>query len=170
MATLNLNIHKVVCVDEIGNWLMEKAGNDEIYLGGVILDNPNVHKISSFEIYAHFDDGDVKDYDPPRVFYSSDLSQKTVIPDTISATFVLADKQVDGLGGHNQAITRVYDAMNLSADFGAAINTLESIAFNAIDWSALTDKVFKPRAVATFVDANHLLNGANQTDIFFSQI
>lgn len=166
MATLTLNIHKVVCNDEIGGKWAEKFGNDEIYLGGVVLDNPNIHKVSSFEVYAHFDDGEVKDYNPPKVFYSSDLSQSTSIPDTISVLFILADKQVDGLGGHNQAINVAYDAVNISGSFGATIEFLESKALNAISSTALSDKVFKPRGVATFIDANRSLNGANQTDIF----
>lgn len=165
MATLNLNIHKVVCNDEIGGKWTEIFGNDEIYLGGVAIDDPNIHRISSSEIYAHFDDGEVEAFDPPRVLYSSDLSLKTV-PDTISVVLILADKQVDGLGGHNQAIDAVHNSMSMSSSFGAAIDSLQSIALNAIDFTALSDKVFNPRVVAVFVDANRSLNGLGQTDIF----
>ncbi|QLQ30464.1 MAG: hypothetical protein HZT40_01250 [Candidatus Thiothrix singaporensis] len=68
MATLNLNIHKVVCVDEIGGEWEEKFGNDEIYLGGVTISSSNIGKVDPFEIYADFDDGEVQEYNPPRVF------------------------------------------------------------------------------------------------------
>lgn len=71
---LNLRIHRVVCVDETGGKWAEKFGNDEIYLGGFTLDaNHNTMGYGPRSVYAHFDDGDVKTFSPPRVCATIDL-------------------------------------------------------------------------------------------------
>src|SRR5438552_1224852 len=61
------------CVDETNP---EWAGNDEIGLGGVGLDETGeVAKVHEFLIYDDFDDGDEKRYDPPLRFISFSLQE-----------------------------------------------------------------------------------------------
>lgn len=165
MATLNLNIHKVVCVDEIGGEWEEKFGNDEIYLGGVTINGSNIGKVDPFEVYADFDDGDVKDYAPPRVFYSFDLSNNATWPINVGALFVLADKQVDGFSGHEQAVNNIHQAISISPNVGAIMDQLELMGLNIIKKIRLADKVFAPRIVTETININHSWNGSGQSPV-----
>lgn len=73
---LNLRIHRVVCIDETGGKWAEKFGNDEIYLGGFTLDaKNNTLGYGPRSVYAHFDDGDVKTFSPPRTCATIELGE-----------------------------------------------------------------------------------------------
>ncbi len=68
---LSLRVLRVKCVDETGGKWAEKFGNDEIYLGGFSVNsNGDTTPIAPTSIYPHFDDGDVKVFNPPKVFYT----------------------------------------------------------------------------------------------------
>src|SRR4030095_4324829 len=58
LSNLELRLHKVRCVDETGGWFGEKAGNDEIDLGGTAVDETgDTHTITKFRVASNFDDG-----------------------------------------------------------------------------------------------------------------
>ena len=63
------------CIDETNGAWAERFGNDEIWLGGYsIASNGNTQPIAPWEVYAHFDDGDIKVFEPPRVFHTFALA------------------------------------------------------------------------------------------------
>lgn len=109
MATqLSLRVHKVKCVDETGGWLAEKVGNDEIYLGGfsVVNQNGDTAKINPVSIYPHFDDGDVKVFNPPKVFNTININGPGAFPKTFAVGLVLVEKDA---GGMSDAVTKITD-------------------------------------------------------------
>jgi hypothetical protein len=101
MSTATLCLDSVVCVDEIGNAIMEKFGNDEIYLAAIGVDSTGqAIKSPFFGVYSNFDDGEVKKYNPARrlVTLASD--------GPCHALLMLAEKQH---GGMNQALDGAYE-------------------------------------------------------------
>jgi hypothetical protein len=109
MATkLTLRVHKVKCVDETGGWLAEKAGNDEIYLGGFAVTHQNGEtvKINPISIYPHFDDGDVKVFNPPLQFHTINLANAEAWPRTYAVGLVLVERD---RGGMVEAVTKIAD-------------------------------------------------------------
>jgi hypothetical protein len=106
MATkLSLRIHQVKCVDETGGWIAERVGDDEIYLGGfaVINANGDTQKINPVSIYPNFDDGDVKVFNPPKVFHTINMGVANE-PKTFAVGLVLIEKDA---GGMTTAVTRI---------------------------------------------------------------
>jgi len=107
MATkLSLRVHRVKCVDETGGWLAEKVGNDEIYLGGFAVTNQNgdTVKIAPVSIYGGFDDGDVKVFNPPKVFHTINIPASGGWPKTFAVGLVLIEKDAGGMVG---AVTQI---------------------------------------------------------------
>lgn len=71
---LSLRIHRVTCIDETGGKYAERFGNDEIYLGGfAVNDKAETTEIKAVSIYPHFDDGDSKVFNPPKIFHTFPL-------------------------------------------------------------------------------------------------
>lgn len=96
---ISLHIHSVKCVDETGGRWVEKVGNDEIFLSGFGIDaNANTVKVSPFEVYAHFDDGDIKSQSPPRNFVTLNLANNSSFPKTCAVGFLLAEKDAGDFG------------------------------------------------------------------------
>lgn len=97
-SQLKLRIHSVKCVDETGGKYVEKFGNDEIYLGGFSLDaEGNPVKIPNFSVYPDFDDGDIKNFNPPRVFATFNVSEQTNWPKNFGVCFLLFEKDSGGM-------------------------------------------------------------------------
>lgn len=93
---IELRIHRVSCIDETGGKYREKIGNDEIYLGGfTVNDKGETINIPPFSVYPHFDDGDVKLYNPPKVFQTYQLPAASTWPKegiSVAAGFVLIER------------------------------------------------------------------------------
>lgn len=97
----SLVLHQIKCIDETGGRYREKIGNDEIYLGGfTISEQGTIIKIPAFSVYPHFDDGDVKVYQPPKVFFTFPLNESNSWPKTFIAGLVLIEAD------HKNALTR----------------------------------------------------------------
>lgn len=108
MATnLSLRIHSVKCVDETGGKWAERVGNDEIYLGGFLIDPAGrTIKVSPMSIYPHFDDGDIKKFNPPRVFSTLNIHTATSWPKNCVAGFLLFEKDS---GDMSSAVQKIYE-------------------------------------------------------------
>ncbi len=92
-SQITLRIHSVKCVDETGGKWAEKVGNDEIALAGFGIDaNSETVFVNRFGVYAHFDDGDIKTYAPPRNFITLALNPNGPFPQTCVAGFFLAEE------------------------------------------------------------------------------
>lgn len=83
---LEFRITKVICVDETGRPPFGELGNDEIYLSGIAVNAAVVvvnaagepegktTKIPAFKV-GDFDDGEVKNYSPPKQFVLFNLTE-----------------------------------------------------------------------------------------------
>jgi len=93
---LEFRIHKVKCVDETGKGRFGELGEDEISLGGTTVDESgDTKKVSEFKV-GDFDDGDVKNFSPPRRFTLFSLREGTAFPKSYFVTLVLAEKDLSG--------------------------------------------------------------------------
>jgi hypothetical protein len=110
---ISLRIHSVKCLDETGGRWVEKVGNDEIFLSGFGIDvNANTSKVSPFEVYAHFDDDDIKTYSPPHNFVTLTLANNSSFPKTCSVGFLLAEKDAGDFGSKvDEIYTKIQEEM-----------------------------------------------------------
>ncbi len=84
---------RVKCLDETGGAAAEQLGNDEIYLSGVAFDAKGAtYKVDPFEIYAHFDDGEVKEFSPPRTMFTLPIPDGGGFPKGCGFTFLLCER------------------------------------------------------------------------------
>jgi len=90
---VSLQLVRVKCVDETGGRYMERFGNDEIWLTGFAVDaTGETHKLEPFEVYPHFDDGDVKEFRPPKTIFKLKVPGGGAFPKSCVATLLLAEK------------------------------------------------------------------------------
>ncbi len=144
-------IHSVKCVDETGGSFAEKFGNDEISLGGFGIDaNGQVTKVGEFEVYADFDDNDVKNFAPPRRFVTLALGGGG--SGSVTAGLLLVEK--DG-GGMSTALQNLYakvvEEMNKKKQQEMARRGVSSLTGADIDWKAIWE-IVKPLVVAYVKD------------------
>jgi hypothetical protein len=98
LTKLEFRLHKVRCVDETGGFFGEKAGDDEIDLGGTAVDETgDTHVIPKFRVGSSFDDGEQVVFSPPRSFTVFDLREGTAFPKSYFVTLVLAEVDMGGL-------------------------------------------------------------------------
>ncbi|HMU38165.1 MAG TPA: hypothetical protein PKE31_04060 [Pseudomonadota bacterium] len=92
---LMFRLHQVRCVDETNP---EWWGSDEIAIGGVAISpNGTSAQISEYSVGGGFDDGDTKNYSPPRVLHTFPLSGLSY-PAVFSVAVALAEKDSGGFG------------------------------------------------------------------------
>lgn len=107
-SQISLRIHSVKCVDETGGKWAEKVGNDEIAMAGFGIDaDSNTLPIERFGVYAHFDDGDIKTYSPPRTLITLSLGSRSSFPKTCAVGFLLAEE--DGGEDFASKATAIYE-------------------------------------------------------------
>jgi hypothetical protein len=105
---ISLRIHSVKCIDETGGKWAEKVGNDEIAMAGFGIDaNSDTFPVSRFSVYSNFDDGDVKNYAPPRNFITLNLGNNNAFTKTCVVGFLLAEE--DGAGDFSSKATAIYE-------------------------------------------------------------
>ena len=104
---ISLRIHSVKCIDETNGAWAERFGNDEIWLGGYTTSaNGDTQVIAPWEVYAHFDDGDIKVFEPPRVFRTFTLSP-VGFPQELGLGLVLVEKDNGGMTDAIKAIAKL---------------------------------------------------------------
>ena len=162
---LELRIHNVRCVDETNP---EWAGNDEIGLGGVGLDETGeVAKIAESRVGNNFDDGDVRFYSPLMRFVSFNLNEGgKQWPKSYFVTLGLAEKDMgNGLDQHlGKLVTKIKE--RLIAVLGDAIGEVigpdaMKVVIAAVTWvigrvyewlkSWWNDDIFPPQSVSVVI-------------------
>lgn len=94
---LDFRINRVWCIDETSGFLGSEAGKDEIQLAGITVDCVGtVRKVNAFNV-GSFEDGDVKDYKPPRRFQPFDLLAGEGFPKVFLVTLILAETDMGGV-------------------------------------------------------------------------
>lgn len=166
MNNITLRIHSVKCIDETGGSIAERVGNDEIDLSGFGVDPAaNSIPVSKFRVYSHFDDGDVKNFSPPRNFVTMNLNNGTPFPKSCSVSFLLAE--IDG-GGFGSLLSSVFEKVKeeLTSKKNAAIarkvDSGGSASLTGVELSALW-VIVKPIVMAYII--NKIASGISD-DVF----
>lgn len=95
---LRLRIRKVKCIDETDGTFGSEAGDDEISLGGIKVDETgDVNKLEAFRVGNSFDDNESVSFSPPRKFASFNLREGSNWPKSYYVTMVLAEVDNGGL-------------------------------------------------------------------------
>ena len=169
---LRLRIHRVKCLDETDGFLGSEAGDDEIDLGGTIIDESgDVDKVAPFRVGSEFDDGEQRVYSPPKQFASFSLVEGPVkFPKSYFVTLVLAEIDMGGLpdfinnllnwlkGKVTEALSKAGLAVIttaagtavggvIGAIVGAVIGVVVGLLFDLFK-SIWEDDVFKPATVS----------------------
>jgi hypothetical protein len=173
---LTLRIHSVKCVDETGTGGLfgtEGFGDDEISLGGTVVGvTGTTAKVSPFNVSSSFEDGDVKNFNPLKPFFTFDLTKGKQFPKTVIATLVLAERDMGGISDFIDALTeKIEDQVtNLLAGLGESqVPGSGIIARPIIDWcvdkvfdylkSVWSDDVFKPATLSVKISSpTHTFN------------
>lgn len=104
---ISLRIHSVKCIDETNGAWAERFGNDEVWLGGYsITSKGDTQFIAPWEVYAHFDDGDIQVFEPPRVFHTFHLAP-VGFPQELGLGLVLVEKDNGGMSDAIKAIAKL---------------------------------------------------------------
>ena len=136
-SDLHLRIHKTLCIDETDGFLGSEAGDDEIRLGGYLIDpTGNMFKANLLNLGDSFDDGESQTYSPPKIFGTHDLGKmfvkidgKTVEigwPRTYYATLILSEADNGGFPEFlDDVLAKLKDWVKgeVIAAIGAAIGT-----------------------------------------------
>ena len=94
---MSLQLVRVKCGDETGGRPAERVGNDEIQLAAVGMDAlGRTTLVPPTGVYAHFDDGEVKTFDPPKTLLQLSVPDDDAFPKTCGACLMLAE--IDGGG------------------------------------------------------------------------
>jgi hypothetical protein len=167
---LEFRILRVKCIDETGidfNPFGDEPGSDEISLGGSSVDESgNVSKITQFKV-GSFDDGDVKNFSPPRRFTMFNLREGTAFPKSYFVTLALAEVDQGGFADFlNKVLDKVKDEVKtalIAAGFaigssggpvGALIGAVVGFAVDKLFEllkSVFQDDIFAPRTVSVKV-------------------
>ena len=104
---ISLRVHSVKCIDETNGAWAERIGNDEIWLGGYSISaTGDTAVIAPWEVYAHFDDNDIKVFEPPRVFHTFVLPPLS-FPQELGLGLVLVEKDNGGMADAIKAIAQL---------------------------------------------------------------
>ena len=184
---LSLRIHSVKCIDETNGAWAERFGNDEIWLGGyTIAANGSTQVIAPWSVYAGFDDGDIKVFDPPRVMHSFALGAPGAPgAQEFGIGLVLVEKDNGGMGAAITAIAKlVQEQLQAQLAAAKAARTLPStaagLAVEVLKWllaatgpailrevkrrimAAYDDDVFQPQHLTQLVRGlNFSFSGSN---------
>ena len=110
MQQLAFNLQRVICSDETGGSFVEKVGNDEIWLSGFGIDATGATvKLDPFEIFANFDDGEVKEF-PSTTLFTLNVPNEGTFPKTCTVGLLLAER-ADG-AGHSVATEQAFAKAN----------------------------------------------------------
>jgi hypothetical protein len=93
---------------------MERLGNDEIWLGGFAIDAAGAtQNLTPFEVYPHFDDGDIKEFRPLKTIFRLNVPGGGSFPKSCVATLVLAEKDSGDSGDLAALIEKMKDKMRV---------------------------------------------------------
>ncbi|WP_328496948.1 hypothetical protein OHS59_32705 [Streptomyces sp. NBC_00414] len=162
---LELRIRRVKCLDQTFEW-----GSDEIHLAGTGVDESgDCPQTGPFKV-RRFEDGDVKEYDPPRRFHWFGLDEGAGCPKSYFVTLVLAEADGGGLAEYVDTLlelVRKKVTAHLAAAVGGgtgpsggpagiligmAVGTAVGRLFDELK-GLYGDEVFKPVTVCAVVPA-----------------
>ena len=160
-TNLRLRIRSVKCVDETGNWFAEKFGNDEIYLGGFLIDDAgNPYKLSPFSIYPHFDDGDEKKFQPAKEIFDFNLVASPGWPKNMTVGFLLFEK--DAFGSADTMCDKAFNKLKQELT-NSNPNALKAVADYVLSdlYREYSDDIFTLATGSVDIpNANHTWNGS----------
>jgi hypothetical protein len=170
---VSLQLVRVKCGDETGGKYVERVGNDEIWLSGVAVDAAGeTHKLEPFEVYPHFDDGDVKKFSPPKTIFRLRIPGGGNFPKTCLATLLLAEKDSgdltalaqDAFDKATRDMEEMKDGMGMGEGEEPPPDFWDKLVEKAREWTygyikdritiGLNDDVFSPQIVTLSVTSD----------------
>lgn len=107
-ANVGLDLIRVVCIDETNGFLGSEAGEDEISMSALTLDeSANAAKVDPFHV-ADFDDGDRKDFVPPKRLFTLEVGGGTSYPKHYFATMLMFEVDQGDLDETMEKILRKF--------------------------------------------------------------
>jgi hypothetical protein len=176
--TLQLRIHSVRCIDETNGQWAERFGNDEIWLGGYSINAMgDTRVIEPYLVNAHFDDNEVHDFVPPRVFHSLSFTTAPGQWKEFGVGLVLVEKDN---GGMHEAIVALAGLVQtqLKAQLAAAAASANPgvPAHERLKWAATkmlpaVGEIIKGRIIAAYSDdifqPQHVLQAVRSPNFSF---
>jgi len=135
-----LRIRSVRCEDETNGAFGLEAGDDEISMGGTVIDESgDTNKVAAFMVRDDFDDNEQKTYNPPRTFASFSITEGgNHYPKSYFATVVLSEVDNGGfpsflnqLTGYIRNEVKTAIQQGLSPEIGPE---LAAIVAEAVAW------------------------------------
>ena len=176
---LQFHLLSVQCIDETDGFWGSEAGEDEIALGGVMVDaGGNTLPIPRFKVGDFGSDGDIKNFNPPQLIGAMDFQAGTGWPKTFTMVLTLVEEDN---GNFPELLQRLYDetrakVVEKARQYGAELQgpALGEVIAAVVGWvldkvfgwlkSWWEDDVFPPITVAfTFDSADARWGGQSQT-------
>jgi hypothetical protein len=165
------HLQRVICGDETGGSFVERFGNDEIWLSGIGVDaTGTAFMLDPFEVYAHFDDGEVQHF-PPKTLFMLDVPDAGPFPKTCKVILILAEN-ADGVGHRDvtqKAFTKATEMLQaekqrlmgsgvapLDIDWGRVWESIKAILYDYIAGlinSGINDDVFPPQEASVEISS-----------------
>lgn len=170
-SKLSFRIHRVSCIDETGGRYMEKFGNDEIFLGGfAINEGGETNEIAPFSVYPHFDDGDVKVYNPPKILYTFSLNASNAWPNRYGIGLTLIEKDKGSQASIKRANSKIivslkdYLRLNYNSIIESPVPRFPELPVLRKLFSLFKDDVFYPQmATIEIPSAGYKWSGSNNS-------
>ena len=125
---VSLDLIRVVCIDETNGFLGSEAGDDEIAMSGMTLDqSATVAEINPFTVSNSFDDGERVDYAPPKRLFTHTIGGGTSYPKHYFSTLLMFEKDQGDMDETMKALVQKFAdeiAASVAGSLGAAIGTL----------------------------------------------
>ncbi|SNR66138.1 hypothetical protein [Blastococcus mobilis] len=95
---LSLQFIRVACIDETNGLFGTEKGSDEISIGGALLDTDGrTNKVSPVDLGGSWDDGDVRDFKPPKSILGYSMRGGLTFPRNIFITLLLVERDGNGM-------------------------------------------------------------------------
>lgn len=176
---LRLRIRKVKCNDETDGFMGTESGDDEIRLDAIKIDETgDMHSLDSILIGNSMEDGDVKNFSPPKKLASFDLREGSSWPKTYYVTMVLAEIDNGGLPSYMEdlfkytrdQVRKLVDQFGTAAlgpELGKIVTAIAVAVFQAfIDFfrTIWEDDIFPPTtAYVNISSLNHIFGTGGRT-------
>lgn len=178
LTALELQMVRMVCVDETNGFLGSEAGEDEIQIGGAAINQAvDVGTIAPIKLGDFNDWGPLrqKDYSPPTSLFKFDLRNVAQFPSSFFITLVLAEKDQGNFSETvdeiivklKEELTQYISGIIIGSVAGGPLGAIIGLAVayavgKVIDYvvSVWEDDLFGPRTVEIIVPAaNSTFNG-----------
>jgi hypothetical protein len=126
--TVSMSLIRVVCIDETNGFLGSEAGEDEIAMSGLTLDQSATEGlIAPFTVADDFDDGNRVDFSPAKRLFAMAVAGGASYPKHYFATLLMFEKDQGDLNETMEKVLRKFAdevAAKVAAWLGGKVGTI----------------------------------------------